>query len=71
MKEKILKESCKTETSQDISTALKNIFKDVLQEMMNGEFDSSMGYSKYDKKIEKANYRNGFTKKELKGKSYT
>lgn len=38
---------------------------------MNGEFDSSMGYSKYDKKIEKANYRNGFTKKKLKGKSNT
>lgn len=53
MKEKIIKilqESCETETSQDISTALKNIFKDVLLEMMNGEFDSSMGYSKYDKK---------------------
>lgn len=38
---------------------------------MNGEFDSSMGYSKYDKKREKANYRNGFTKKKLKGKSNT
>ena len=34
--------------------------------MMNAEFDSSMEYSKYDKKTEKNNYRNGSTKKEFK-----
>lgn len=34
--------------------------------MMNAEFDSSMGYSKYDKQKEKTNYRNGSTKKNLK-----
>ena len=39
------------------------MFKDTLQEMMNAEFNSSMGYSKYDKKSEKSNYRNGSTKK--------
>ena len=39
------------------------MFKGALQEMMNAEFDSSMGYSKYDKKAEKSNYRNGSTKK--------
>ena len=33
--------------------------KGTLQEMMNAEFDSSMRYSKYDKKSEKSNYRNG------------
>ena len=27
--------------------------------MMNAEFVSSMGYSKYDKKVKKTNYRNG------------
>ena len=42
------------------------MFKGALQEMMNAEFDSSMGYSKYDKKTEKTNYRNGSTKKNLK-----
>ena len=42
------------------------MFKDILQEMMNAEFNSSMGYSKYDKKSEKSNYRNGSTKKKLK-----
>ena len=34
--------------------------------MMTAEFDPSMGYSKYDKKTEKTNYRNGSTKKNLK-----
>ena len=42
------------------------MFKDALQEMMNAEFESSMGYSKYDKTKEKSNYRNGSTKKKLK-----
>ena len=34
--------------------------------MMNAEFDTAMGYSKYDKTTEKNNYRNGSTKKTLK-----
>ena len=63
---KILQENYEIETAQDISTALKDMFKDALQEMMNAEFDTSMGYSKYDKQSEKTNYRNGSTKKKLK-----
>lgn len=43
----------------------KEILK-LLQEMMNAEFNNSMGYSKYDKTTEKINYRNGTTKKNLK-----
>ena len=31
--------------------------------MINAEFDTTMGYSKYDKTTEKNNYRNGSTKK--------
>lgn len=27
--------------------------------MMNAEFETSMGYKKYDNKVEKTNYRNG------------
>lgn len=42
------------------------MFKDILQEMMNVEFDSSMRYSKYDKESEKTNYRNDSIKKTLK-----
>ena len=63
---KILQENYEIETAQDLSSAIKDLFKDSLQEMMNAEFDSSMGYSKYDKTTEKSNYRNGISKKKLK-----
>ena len=63
---KLLQENYDINTAQDLSSALKDMFKGALQEMMNAEFDSSMGYSKYDKKSEKTNYRNGSTKKTLK-----
>ncbi len=62
----ILKDNYEIETAQDLSSALKNMFKDALQEMMNAEFDNSMGYDKYDKTNEKTNYRNGTMKKKLK-----
>ena len=63
---KLIQENYDIKTAQDLSSALKDMFKGALQEMMNAEFDSSMGYSKYDKKSEKTNYRNGSTKKNLK-----
>ena len=63
---KLLQENYELNTTQDLSSAIKNMFKDALQEMMNAEFDNSMGYSKYDKKADKTNYRNGSTKKNLK-----
>lgn len=63
---KLLQENYELNTAKDLSSALKDMFKDALQEMMNAEFDSSMGYSKYDKTSEKTNYRNGTTKKNLK-----
>ena len=62
----ILQENYEIESAQDLSSAIKDLFKDSLQEMMNAEFDNSMGYSKYDKTSEKTNYRNGTTKKILK-----
>ena len=63
---KLLQENYDIKTAQDLSGALKDMFKGALQDMMNAEFDTSMGYSKYDKKSEKTNYRNGTTKKKLK-----
>ena len=63
---KLIQENYDINTAQDLSSALKDMFKGALQEMMNAEFDSSMGYSKYDKTKEKTNYRNGTTKKKLK-----
>lgn len=63
---KLIQDNYDIKTAHDLSSALKDMFKGALQEMMNAEFDSSMGYSKYDKKSEKTNYRNGSTKKTLK-----
>ena len=63
---KLLQENYDIKTAQDLSGALKDMFKGALQEMMNAEFDASMGYTKYDKTSEKTNYRNGTTKKKLK-----
>ena len=63
---KLIQDNYDIKTAQDLSSALKDMFKGALQETMNAEFDSSMGYSKYDKKSEKTNYRNGSTKKTLK-----
>lgn len=62
----ILQENYQIESAQDLSSAIKDLFKDSLQEMMNAEFETSMGYKKYDNKVEKTNYRNGTTKKKLK-----
>ena len=62
----ILQENYQIESAQDLSSAIKDLFKDSLQEMMNAEFETSTGYKKYDNKVEKTNYRNGATKKKLK-----
>lgn len=62
----LLQEKYELNSAQDLSFALKDLFKDALQQMMNAEFDTTTGYSKYDKTTEKSNYRNGSTKKTLK-----
>lgn len=62
----LLQEKYELNSAQDLSFALKDLFKGALQQMMNAEFDTAMGYSKYDKTTEKSNYRNGSTKKTLK-----
>lgn len=50
----------------DITNALKDLLGETLQEMMNAEFDSHMGYEKHDQVMEKTNYRNGSSKKTVK-----
>ncbi len=62
----LLQDKYELNSAQDLSFALKDLFKDALQQMMNAEYDTAMGYSKYDKTNEKTNYRNGSTKKTLK-----
>ena len=52
---KLLQDNYEINTAQDLSSELKDMFKGALREMINAEFDVSMGYSKYDKKTVKTN----------------
>ena len=52
--------------ANDVANALKDMFGGVIQNMMNAEFNSSMGYEKSDNKIVKTNYRNGSYSKKVK-----
>jgi transposase-like protein len=54
-------------SSNDILTALKEMFRDVLQESLEAELDESLGYDKYDTSGKTSvNSRNGYSKKTLK-----
>ena len=53
-------------TPQDIMGALKGMFKDVIQEMLEKEMDHTLGYERYDHDEPKTNYRNGYSKKKVK-----
>jgi putative transposase len=51
----------------EVLAAMKEMFKDVLQEALEAEMDTTLGYDKYDvseKQIE--NSRNGYSKKTIK-----
>lgn len=51
-------------SAKDIEEALKNMFKDTLQELLETELDENLGYEKYEYSNEpKDNYRNGYSKK--------
>lgn len=51
-------------SAKDIEDALKNMFKDTLQEMLENELTTQIGYNKYEYSDEpKTNYRNGYSKK--------
>ena len=65
---KYILENYDIKNANDIADALKDMFKDTIQTMMNAEFDSSMGYEKSDNKVEKTNYRNGYSSKNVKSK---
>lgn len=54
-------------SSNDVLSAMKEMFKDVLQEALEAEIDTQLGYDKYDiseKQIQ--NSRNGYSKKTIK-----
>ena len=53
-------------TAKDIEEALKNMFKDTLQEMLEAEMTAQLGYDKYEYTDEaKQNYRNGYGTKNI------
>ncbi|WP_302058435.1 transposase [Paenibacillus sp. MZ04-78.2] len=52
-------------TAQNVQNALKNLFAETIQEMLEAEMDTHLGYQKY--KVENkttTNSRNGKSKKE-------
>lgn len=62
----LIKENGITST-HDIQETLKNMFKDVIQEMLEAELDESLGYSKYDNSNKNTkNSRNGHFRKTVK-----
>ncbi|MEG1900096.1 MAG: transposase, partial [Bacilli bacterium] len=63
---KYILENYEVKDANDVALALKDMFKDTIQTMMNAEFDTSIGYEKSDNKIEKNNYRNGYSSKTVK-----
>jgi putative transposase len=53
--------------AKDVQGVLKDIFGEILQEMVEGELEQELGYSKYNyKNKETDNSRNGFSKKRVK-----
>ena len=63
---KYLLENYDIKNANDIAYALKDMFKDTIQTMMNAEFDTTMWYEKSDNKVDKTNYRNGYSSKKVK-----
>lgn len=48
----------------EIVSAMKEMFRDILQEALEAEMDTTLGYSKYDTSDKKTNNsRNGYSKK--------
>ncbi|MFV0498952.1 MAG: hypothetical protein ACK5NF_02840 [Bacilli bacterium] len=63
---KYILENYNVENVNDITDALKDMFKVTIQTMMNTEFDITMSYSKHDKKGYKYNYKNEIVRTILK-----
>lgn len=55
------------ETSEQVLEAMKEMFKDVMQETLEAEMDDHLGYDKYDVSTKSSsNSRNGYSKKTVK-----
>lgn len=59
-------------STADIMTAMKDLFRDALQQVMEGELETTLGYEKSERMSESVasnlskNYRNGYSKKSIK-----
>lgn len=54
-------------SADEVLTAIKGMFKDVLQEALEAEMDTQLGYDKYDvSEKQTQNSRNGYSKKTIK-----
>lgn len=54
-------------TTEEVLEAMKEMFKDVVQEVLEAEMDDHLGYDKYDISEKKCtNSRNGYSKKTIK-----
>lgn len=59
-------------STADIMTAMKDLFRDALHQVMEGELETTLGYEKSERMSESVasnlskNYRNGYSKKSIK-----
>ena len=63
---KIIQEFIKSnelKTAGDIQEAIKDLFKDTIQEMLNAELTEHLGYEKNEYMDNNENYRNGYAQK--------
>ncbi len=63
---KLIKEfisSNELKTTVNVEDALKNLFKDTLQEMLNAELTEHLSYGKSEYTDNNGNYRNGYSNK--------
>ena len=70
MSKELLREYIKEQnftSPNEILNALKDLFRDVLQESLEAEMDEALGYGKYDSSSKSVdNSRNGYSKKTVK-----
>ena len=70
MSKELLREYIKEQnftSPNEILNALKDMFRDVLQESLEAEMDEALGYGKYDSSSKSVdNSRNGYSKKTVK-----
>ena len=66
----LIREQNFTNTTE-VMNAIKEMFRDVLEEIMEAELDSELGYEKQERRLDEnnnppKNYRNGYSKKKVK-----